>query len=280
MTDTSPTFFPSALVDPILPEAQALAAQWMVQCQQAATNCWVQLDRGFLHASAWSDLEKTYAPIAVYTGRLADAEQVAPHLIAVPDALTELEMSRWLAGLYACSQGRPMLSYLCTPADFDAAAWLQARSHITVLESNEHFIARLADTRCLPQLVAVLTAQQQHAFFAGVQDWRYHDRQGQLCSAMPAGVSGDELHSSWKPVLSHQQQQDLTAMALPDTVFSYLRQKPEIFGRFDDAPSAIYACINQALQTAGENPNTVIHEQLQLVLQTLKEKKFLVSENI
>lgn len=75
------------------------------------------------------------------------------------------------------------------------------------------------------------------------------------------------------------QKRHLLAQALPDTVFSYLAGKPEIFGLLSGKPSGIYDCIAQALTATEDNGSTsVTHEQLQGVLQALVNQKLLIRE--
>lgn len=223
------------------------------------------------------NLERRYAPDLVYSGRFANASQVSPAILAAPTKADGLEP--WLHGLFTLCHGHPMLSYVVAPTDLHLKAWLQDRAQVTTQETQAHYMVRYADTRCLPHYSATLTTAQQQAFFHGVVDWRYHNREGLLYSALPAAHATAPISapSAVAQPFSMEQQQKLMALALPDTVCAYLMQRPEIFGPLRGQPSAVHARIAHVLQQQGNHgKDTLAHGQLQTLLQDLSEQGFLL----
>ncbi len=269
------------LIDNLSAETLAATLSWFEQRHEAGLSCWALLDRAFLTEPSWRRLCSNCKLASLYAGRFNNADAIAPRLLAIPADYPAVELRTWLDSWIQFCQGLPMVSYLSASPSLDIQAWLLARAQVQSPE--ERLMLRLADTRCLPQILTTLDAYQRSALLQEIGDWRYYDRYGQWQSLLPATELTDPRPSdisAFSPlILTDFQKRHLLAQALPDTVFSYLAGKPEIFGLLSGKPSGIYDCIAQALTATEDNGSTsVTHEQLQGVLQALVNQKLQIRE--
>lgn len=110
---------------------------------------------------------------------LVALQPAAPCLIPLANDKTSLAFLRYL--LVHCS-GRPMLSLLALTVEPEVLVAQWRPLHWIHDPDGQKLLLRVADTRTVACMPAVLTPAQQAAWLHGIQTWYYIDRQGLLAS--------------------------------------------------------------------------------------------------
>lgn len=173
---------------------------------------------------------------------------ISPCLMSLPDAAET--RAAVCADLLLHTAGHPMLSLLGTTVDTDALASHLRRQLEASADDGEAFLVRLADTRCLPAWINVLTLPQRRRFLAGIGAWWIFDRAGSL-TALDLEAAGMEGNDSGAPDsapyrLDTDQIAVLRQAAKIDTLLFHIRQRPDTFGQLQATPAQAYACVRDA----------------------------------
>lgn len=173
---------------------------------------------------------------------------ISPCLMSLPDDADR--RAAVCADLLQHTDGRPMLSLLGATGDADALASHLRRQMEASADDGEAFLVRLADTRCLPDWVEVLTSKQRRRFLAGIDAWWIFDRTGSLTAldveTGEMGGSGTADPDLEPYRLDAEQIEALRQAAKIDTLLFHIRQRPETFGQLHAKPSDAYACVRDA----------------------------------
>ncbi|NHV24983.1 DUF4123 domain-containing protein [Burkholderia sp. D-99] len=173
---------------------------------------------------------------------------ISPCLMSLPDGAET--RAAVCADLLRHTAGHPMLSLLRTTIDTDALASHLRRQMEANADDGEAFLVRLADTRCLPTWVKVLTLPQRRRFLAGIDAWWIFDRAGSLMALDVETVGmagGDSVDTDPAPYrLDTDQVAALRQAAKIDTLLFHVRQRPDTFGQLQATPSQAYACVRDA----------------------------------
>lgn len=110
---------------------------------------------------------------------LAALQPAAPCLISLANDEASLALLQRM--LFHCS-GRPMFSLLALTSKPEALVARWRPLHWVHSHDGQKLLLRMADTRTVACLPAVLTPAQQAAWLHGIHAWYYIDRQGQLAS--------------------------------------------------------------------------------------------------
>ena len=151
----------------------------------------------------------------------------APHLLTAPDGVAEQQA--WLSHVFACCQGKPMLSLIASPLDGGGLVSHWRPYLIAMTPDTVEWPVRWGDTRVLPALVDALTEAQRQHFFAPLARWWSPARDGGLLQWQGAGASPIPAGFDKLP-LSDEVFGKLVDMAEADAVLANLYDKqPYLF---------------------------------------------------
>ena len=169
-----------------------------------------------------------------------DLQAISPTLIS----LTHATAQYW-RDVLRLTDGWPMLSLIVTPESLDELA-LRLSSWCVVNADGQPFVFRFPDTRRLPAVVDVLTAEQHGAFFGPARAWRYRTRAAQW-SALP--LPPTSLPAADYVKLNAQQYATLINDSEADAVMAHLNvNEPPTLLPYD--PAAAHQLISHALKRA------------------------------
>ncbi|RZL61390.1 MAG: DUF4123 domain-containing protein [Variovorax sp.] len=236
----------SSWIDPSPPGAAELLER-SLRADARASNAYALLDMAF-DPELIRRLQKLASPNrmeSLYAGAYdgPDLDTVAPQLISLPaDDENRLPM---LQRLLKATDGRPMLSFVTTElSTTEFKAHLQHQIEATTPDGKE-WMLRFADTRTLHALLSVFSTDQRKRFLAGIDQWIYFDRAGQLV-AVPGGP-GNAASETSPYALAADQAARLKSLALPDALLFNIAKRPDLFGRLQGRLSVAHACIEAAL---------------------------------
>lgn len=240
------------------PNADSLqAARQALDEAGRAHGVYALLDRGFVSDAEWSGCRFAPTMIDLYAGRYGGngLAGLSPQLCALPAEFERRDA--WLTDMFRVARGRPMLSFIATdmPKD-ELIRHLQAQLEAEV-ESEERFIVRIADTRCLPAWADTLDASQHQRFFSGLRAWWYFDRAGQWVGLPFDGNASTQEQYGEPFYLTHAQHGSLQRAALPDTLIAYIASRPVSFGTLKGAPSRIHDCVATTLARVADGTHSV-----------------------
>nr|WP_230949730.1 DUF4123 domain-containing protein [Burkholderia pseudomultivorans] len=249
------------LIDSYPPDALSQMRQ-VLDASAASTHWYVLLDMSFLPSlrDRLSPPSSGRSVIALYEGVYEGdgLMAISPCLMSLPE---EAEMRAAVcADLLHHTDGRPMLSLLGAAIGADAlAAHLRGQMEARA-DDGEAFLVRLADTRCLPTWVNVLTPSQRKRFFAEIDAWWVFDRTGSLLAldveSVDTGGGGAADTNSAPYRLDPDQIAALRQAAKVDTLLFHVRQRPETFGQLHAKPSEAYACVRDAWEREDASART------------------------
>ncbi|MDR2000889.1 MAG: DUF4123 domain-containing protein [Zoogloeaceae bacterium] len=225
-------------------------------CAKVGRQAYALLDMSFADAppplSGLAEPERVHS---LYKDRYSaeGLERVDPLLIELGP-----EPSRAIADLAQWCAARPMLSVIVSPLKADRLLEHLRAQTVATDSTGERYLLRWADTRCLPMLHEVFDAEQNGRLLRGIDVWWHFDRMGEArvisdAPDLPAKKRNAALAGLEKPYrLSTAQKDRLLALSLPDTVLSFIADRPHLYGRLRGAVSARHRAVSHAL-AAQEN---------------------------
>ncbi|MBC7993447.1 MAG: DUF4123 domain-containing protein [Rhizobacter sp.] len=179
------------------------------------------------------------------TSRDSHLDGASPLLIQLPADAASTRLIKWLykQGRYANS-----LSVLTSPMELGVLhTQLRQRTELE-LPDNMLMLFRYFDTRALPLLPRLLTAEHYAAFFACVSAWHYLDRAGSVLQ-LPAAKTSTPPKFTPPIKLDVQQQRLLIDDGLTDAVIDQLLEQraPGLRGL---NPPQQYECVAPLVEAA------------------------------
>lgn len=145
-----------------------------------------------------------------------------------------------------CSE-RPMLSMIASYEPIDKLKQMWENLHWVSDVDNQPMMLRIADTRILPSLPAILNPAQWAALTSSIAHWLYINREGQLnaLALAPKTVKADE-----KIKLTQAQLNEFLTAAEPDALIDFLVDNMPDVMPANLKGSAIYELIKQSCKIA------------------------------
>ena len=204
----TPSAFKSAIETLLTTAAEnAVHVHWLVDQSALPPPPWLQRH---LHSLEWADL-------------LQPDERVSPDgaTPVVVSCANRQQTMRFADSLFNVAQFANAVSVLvCSSPLQELRKKLAARTRI-VLPENMQALLRFFDTRTLPQLPSVLSADQYALFMHGIESWWFLDRWGDLQRMQQP--STDLQHTATLPItLDQRQEQLLVDDGLCDAVIDLL----------------------------------------------------------
>ena len=197
--------------------------------------------------SADSDIfDQVTNAINCYEGdpKLNALAAVAPLVVPMLDNDDSAHRLRFL--LTHCS-ARPMLSFIATKVNGTKALDDFRNFYMVSTDDNQEMLLRFADTRVLPNLQSVLTADQWGALCRNIVCWYYIGRDGRVAECRISNLSTGTC-SQLK--LSNHQVDKLVELSYPDILMSRIVESMPEAIPVSIARSSLYKLIADAYNIA------------------------------
>lgn len=254
----------------------ASTRRWMDELaeRQPESSFYLLMDAAFQHDAVLPFL-RTHLSADDWHALYANALNVSDKVLAVSPMLITLNDHRheWLDALLMLTSGLPMVSLMATHESRDMLLQRLSAFRIVTVQ-NQRYVLRLADTRRLPQIIAILEPEQ-HAALMGDADWYYVDRDT-TWQALPRP---ERIAAPLDRITFSDTQTDaLIVMNDLDAFIDNLRQsEPQLYAAFA-LPSQRYQWIASTLANASE-PLRDYAEKVRCCRQAANEEQ-LDSQNI
>lgn len=226
--------------------------------RQPESSLYLLMDAAFQHEAVLPFL-RTHLLADDWHALYANAPNVSDKVLAVSPMLITLNEHRheWLDTLWKLTSGSPMVSLIATREPRGRLLQRLAAFRIVTVQ-NERYVLRLADTRRLPQIIAMLKPEQ-HAALMGDAGWYYVDRDTTWQALPLPEMAAEPLD---RVVFSDTQTDALVAMSDLDAFIDTLRQsEPQLYAAFAQ-PSQRYQWIATTLANASEPPRDYVEKVL------------------
>lgn len=158
------------------------------------------------------------------------AEDYAPVLIDL-DAVTGGRQDFMQTLAVAC-EGKPMLSFISTPATLDKLAEHLRKILLVKTADDQAFLLRYADNRMLPAICSVWTDVQRAAFFGPISTWFVVNHHAEVNILTASKESGESLDQDLYPLKLDDRQ--LTLLLERTELHSMVAQLEQVHASFSD----------------------------------------------